>query len=604
MHGRICGIFLIVALAVVAALSASPSASVAATAAQATPYPGGKWSPPAPAYGVVAMKDLRVKMRDGVELPVDVYVPADPKTGAPATGKFPVLLTRNWYTNVDDLMGGVQGAPGRGDYFVERGYIFVSADVRGTGRSRDPGAYVDERDAYDGVDLVKWAATLPAANGVVGLIGCSGLGITQLNTAGVLGPNSPVKAMIPACVNGDQYRDVYTEDGVWRPAWTGLLSLSTTGIAPAMAPEMLRTYLESQERGDAAYDRAWWAHRSYVTRAKQIADSGAAILLWNGWDDNGFGGLELYAALQNAAAGKPPTAPLWPGAPASGKYQLILGDWSHGGGLDQGVQLQWFETWLKGRDTGLPVRTRTPIHAQDRVTKDWLNLAAYPMVDRYEPLYLGAGTLSATVPEAGQDMLRWAATMPDAKDYTSEPFPEARRLAGPMAVRMEASSSNADAQFSFDLQDLAPDGSVTRISHGMVLASLYDPDPAASWRDKAGRPVRPFSRLKGEAPIKPGEVKAYEVHLEPTLWTVLPGHRLRLRVGTAAPPQDCASPAGRRGCRLTREQRLRLAGGVYTVLRGGAHPSMISLPFTPVRAFPAVRSGKPPMAPNVLPLDW
>ncbi|HKX79865.1 MAG TPA: CocE/NonD family hydrolase [Novosphingobium sp.] len=584
--------------------SAAPAkqadAVVPVAEAAPTPYPGRKWSPPAPSYGIAVRKDIRVRMRDGVELPADVYLPADPRTGQPLPGKFPVLLTRNWYSNVSDLMAGADHPPGRGDYFVQRGYVFVSADVRGTGRSLDPGAYLDERDAWDGVDLVNWTTTLPESNGKVGLVGCSGLGTTVLNTASVIGPNSPVKAMIAACVPGDQYRDTYTENGVFSPSWAGLYGVAAGTLGPGMVPEFTRVYLDSLAKGDVAYYRDWWRGRSFVERAQRIADMGAPLLLWNGWDDTGFGGLELYAALQNAAHRRSPMAPLWPGMAVSGKYQLILGEWSHGKGLDYAIQLQWFDTWLKGIDTGLATATRTPIHVQDRVTRDWVNAASYPMTARNTVLYLGDGALTDAVPGPGEDRLDRAAGA--ALDYTGEPFGKPMRIAGPAAIGIEAWSNNSDAQFAFDLLDVAPDGSARPISHGMVLASMYDPDPVRSWRDKQGNPVRPYLRLQNEAPVEPGKRIRYEVQLAPTLWTMLAGHRLRLRIAPAAQPQDCRM--GNRGCALRRDARDRLAGAVQTIRHGGATPSLISLPLVPEDAFPPVASMVPPTAKYALPLDW
>src|SRR5947209_4241177 len=153
-------------------------------------------------------------MSDGVDLVVDVYYPAT--DGQPAPGRFPVLLTQTPYTLSIGLTGATSGT-GPGDYFVQRGYIYVSADVRGTGRSGGQGQFFGPRDAQDGVELVSWVAKLAHSNGVVGLHGCSYLGHTQLYTAAKLGRRSPVKAMIPMCVSSDPYRDTYMENGVPAP---------------------------------------------------------------------------------------------------------------------------------------------------------------------------------------------------------------------------------------------------------------------------------------------------------------------------------------------------------------------------------------------------
>lgn len=590
------------AFAVLSVSSVNAAAKVGQTA-----YPGGKWSPSSPTFGVASTKDVMVTMRDGVKIPVDVHVPADPATGQPAVGKFPVLLTRFWYTK--GIRDGHSPDSKDYEYFVRRGYVYVSADVRGTGRSLDEGSYLGERDALDGVELVRWVRGLPASNGVIGLIGCSAMGQVQLTTAAHLGLDSGVKAMIPACVPGDQYRDTYTENGVWRPTWQGLTMATPPVFGPGLLKSVTDIYLESQQGKGAAFDGDWWAQRNFVSQADEIAKTGAAILVWNGWQDVGFGGMELFAALQNAAQGRPIHAPVWPGSRVTGRIQLIVGDWKHGQGLDQGIQLQWFETWLKGKDTGLARQTPTPIHAQDRITKEWLNLASYPIVDHYTALYLGQGTLTSTTPALMRKPLAWGRDSASALDYFTTPYPQAMRLAGPISIRLSASSSQNDAQFRFELFDVAPDGTSALVSHGMILGSMHELDESRTWRDHSGKPVRPLSQLRTEQPISPGDVIAYEVQLEPTLWTLRPGHRLHLRISTQPPASECPmfpmiSDKVFTGCILRRSVQDRLEGATFTVFQGGTNASFVNLPLTAADTFRAARSGVTPTGKDALPLDW
>nr|WP_285899771.1 CocE/NonD family hydrolase [Frankia sp. R82] len=105
------------------------------------------------------------------------------------------------------------------EFFVSRGYIFVSVDVRGTNRSQAPndGPLVNPlfgpRITKDGVEVVDWAAhQLAGSNGVIGLYGCSQLGINQLFTAAAVGPHAPVKAVIPACASNSY--NIYFSGGV------------------------------------------------------------------------------------------------------------------------------------------------------------------------------------------------------------------------------------------------------------------------------------------------------------------------------------------------------------------------------------------------------
>jgi len=57
----------------------------------------GPWNAGPAQYGVSSAQAQRVKMSDGVELAVDVYVPTDPATGQPATGPFPVVVSETPY---------------------------------------------------------------------------------------------------------------------------------------------------------------------------------------------------------------------------------------------------------------------------------------------------------------------------------------------------------------------------------------------------------------------------------------------------------------------------------------------------------------------------
>ena len=87
-------------------------------------------------------------------------------------------------------------------------------DVRGTGASAGSFEMFGDRQTLDGVELVQWAATLPNANGRVGMVGISYLAINQLFTAAAVGPDSPLKAIFPVMAARDFYRDAASMGGV------------------------------------------------------------------------------------------------------------------------------------------------------------------------------------------------------------------------------------------------------------------------------------------------------------------------------------------------------------------------------------------------------
>lgn len=561
-----------------------------------TKYPGRRWSVSAPAYGTVIETSVEITMSDGVVLVGDVSYPTDLGTGARASGDFPVLLTQNPY-------GPVFGAAS-GEIFVTHGYIFASIDVRGTSRSGGVHDMFGPREAEDGAALVTWASTLPGSDGKVGLHGCSQLGINQIETATKLGPNSPVKAMIPACASGDFYRDTAFDNGIATTVGSLLVGNDmTTG-------------------GDMTYYRAYWKERDRLARAPAIASADIPMLLWSGWHEPGtIGSLELYVALQNLAAGRPQSAPIRDADTVSGRVQVILGDWGHAGGLDHGIQLQWYDTWIKGIDTGLPTNTKTPLHlAELGGTKRWVNAKSYPVVASHTPLYLSSarGLSRSAEAVAGQDQLSW---VPDgwlggSIEYATEPFASGGMLAGPVAARLEVTSSSGNVQLVVDVFDRAPDGTRAKITHGSILGSLRRMNAQASWTDGSGLPMRPFLTLDQDEPLTPGAPTELDVPLWPTVWSIEPGHSIVVRIATQPAAADCgallALPVG---CNLTSPQSASLSGGVYTLHRGGALSSLLSLPLLDHGALATAEAavsptGELPDPPPLgaveypLPIDW
>jgi uncharacterized protein len=552
-----------------------------------TGYPGGRWKVPAATHGSVVQQSVQIMMSDGVVLVGDVSFPTDLQTSQRTSEKLPVLLTQNPYG------AGVFG-PEYGEIFVTHGYIFASVDVRGTGRSAGTHDMFSPREAEDGAALVAWAAALEGSDGRVGLQGCSQLGINQLETATLLGPDSPVKAMIPTCASGDFYRDTAFDNGI--PTIVGNL------IA---APD-------ATEGGDRAYYREYWKTRDRLARAPAIAETNIPTLLWSGWHEPGsLGSLELYVALQNLGAGRAVEAKIGAEQAVSGRYQVILGDWSHAGGLDLGIELQWYDTWIKGLETGLATDTKTPLHlAELGGSKRWINSSCYPLVEEYTALYLGgSGKLgNAAEAAAGSDMLSWSPSAADAVEYVSEPFADGALLAGPLAAQLQVSSSNANVQLAIEVLDVSPSGQRARFSQGSILGSLRRTDAQRSWQDSASLPQRPHLTLDEDQPLTPDEPTLLEVPLWPTVWSVEPGHSIAVRIATQPNPDACADPLGVPvGCYPSTPMQESLAGGRYALHRCAQLVSLISLPLVARGAFATAASATSATASSMdsaLPVDW
>jgi predicted acyl esterase len=83
-----------------------------------------------PQSGVVAQYDIRVPMRDGVELSTDLWLPQ-------GEGPWPVILCRTPYNK----NGGMHVEEGH--YYASRGYAWAVQDVRG--RFDSEGVWVPAR---------------------------------------------------------------------------------------------------------------------------------------------------------------------------------------------------------------------------------------------------------------------------------------------------------------------------------------------------------------------------------------------------------------------------------------------------------------------------
>jgi putative CocE/NonD family hydrolase len=416
-------------VASVAALALLPAQSFARTS----------WQPEPARYGIQTTKNVGIKMRDGTVLRANVLVPADPKTGKPAAGPFPVIMVQTPYGK--DSVGSASGSEGGAEaatqagplpYFVKRGYIDVVAEVRGTGNSHGTFDLLNPIEGRDGAELVRWAAGLPHSNGKVGLYGPSYMGLDQYMTAAALPPGSPLKAMFPIVAGNDTYRDVVTMGGIPDGEFDlavvatifGPLELinppaETTDLAdllqvelehaPALASYNLSQIINILSGGDESYDQHYWQQRAPRTMLGEVVRNHIPVFAIDGWDDLYQRGAMLnYSGLQNLDAGRPVGAPMLPNQQASGRYQLMQGSWYHltaGTGIDvYPIELAWFDRWLKGEDTGID-HTSTPLHSYEMGGK-WVDSATYPYSEAHPTtLHLGAGPSATGAPSLNDGTL-------------------------------------------------------------------------------------------------------------------------------------------------------------------------------------------------------
>ncbi len=224
-------------------------------------------------------------------------------------------------------MGSGYGGDGYYPYLIERGYIDVVADVRGSGNSGGDFSLFGPREKQDGVELARWAARLPDSNGRVGMAGSSYLALNQLFTAALAGPHSPIKAILPANAGSDVYRDLAFGGGIpnteFARVWEGLRASMTpdappdpatgpkrsTGNTAARAENLAefdaQLYADVDTGGPRAFDDGFWQQRAPSAYLDRIVANGIPTLLLSGWHDVYQRGAVLnFAQLQNAWASR------------------------------------------------------------------------------------------------------------------------------------------------------------------------------------------------------------------------------------------------------------------------------------------------------------
>ena len=162
------------------------------------------------------MRNVPIAMRDGINLYADVYIPDE-------KGPFPVILSRVPYGTQSDYI--LQ--PFYGKYFTDRGYVYVSQNVRGKFGSEGVfTAYVEGQEIPDAYDTVEWIDNQSWSNGNVGVMGESYYGYTSLMAA--VSGHPAVKAISPA--NITLAREKQSLDGVFPIQASGLWTLNLSLI--------------------------------------------------------------------------------------------------------------------------------------------------------------------------------------------------------------------------------------------------------------------------------------------------------------------------------------------------------------------------------------
>lgn len=519
-------------------------------------------------HRMVVDEDVRIPMRDGVELLADVHRPAE-------AGRYPVLVAASPYPRQIQNLGAPMGfiEAGASDWFVPRGYVHLIVNLRGTGGSGGAFGFFDAQERRDMHDVVEWAAAQSWSDGNIGMVGISYFAMTQVEAAVERPPH--LKAIMPIACTFDLYQAAThnglcnsgfltpflamigmtsaRSDSFWRSALFEALGevLHLPGLhkrfatmngeaALAGVREVLKLHhpaIPWDELWNAAvvehpFRDGWWQERNLLPLLERIE---VPVYLGCDWQNVPLHLPETFKALERLS-GKPNVR-----VAMMGEHGLAW-PWE-----SLHIEaLAWFDQWLKGRDTGIlegpAIRYALPGAEGWRTAESWP-----PAGTQVKALRLrGDGVLALDGDDMGARVMQTVGAglgraQPSAIDppavltWDSAALGADLDMVGEIELQLEATITAPDTAWIAVLQDVAPDGRCENITAGYLRAGLRAVDEAAS---RPGAPALPCDRYEA---VPVGERVVYRIPLVPNARRFAAGHRLRLVL--TSDDQDETTPA-------------------------------------------------------------
>ena len=172
---------------------------------------------------IICLQDRAIKMRDGVTIYADIYMPESAKKDpVPLIISWSFFGKQPWHQPVQIFrpMGVPTGTVSNvckfesSDpmYWCYQGYAVANVDPRGIGNSEGDQQQFSTQEGRDGYDFIEWAATQPCCTGKIALFGNSGVAMSQWRIAAENPPH--LTCIAPWEATGDQYRESIMEGGI------------------------------------------------------------------------------------------------------------------------------------------------------------------------------------------------------------------------------------------------------------------------------------------------------------------------------------------------------------------------------------------------------
>jgi predicted acyl esterase len=576
--------------------------------------------------------DLPITMDDGLVLRCDVFRPVK-------VGRYPVILSHGPYGKWLHFEDGYKTAWDRmalkhpdvmagstnkyqswevcdPEKWVPDSYVVVRVDSRGCGRSPGYVEHWSPRETRDFANCVEWCGVQPWSNGKVGLSGISYYAINQWQVASL-----QPKHLAAICVwegFADFYRELSHNGGIYNTFaqnWydmqvkTVQYGLGTKGHRSRMNGDWVSgpETLTAEEMGANRYDlgKVLFSHPLDDEYYKAIAPDWSKVKVpllsaanWGGQPLHPRGNFEGFFR-----------------AASKQKWLEVHGieHWTHYY-TDYGVALQkkFFGYFLKGeRNNGWAKQPRVQLNVRHPGEQLVIRHEdAWPLPStQWTKFHLANGVQKLTTQAPDESGTVNFDAMGDGVTFLTEPMPQETEITGPVAAKLNVSSSTTDADlfvvlrvFSPDMKEVTFQGALdphTAIGQGWLRASHRKLDR------KLTLPFRPYHTHDEKQPLKAGEVYELDIEIIPTCIVVPKGYRVALSIRG----RDYVYPGGSGG-RLSnmkneftgngpflhddpRDRPLEIYGSKTTLHLGGGRENFVLLPIIPPRkAAPAKAKSK------------
>jgi len=508
-------------------------------------------------YAMKVEKGVTVTMRDGVKISLCVYRPDAP-------GKFPTLFAASPYQYEMDAVPAyplfLWRETGPVEWYIGQGYVYVHADVRGSGHSEGEFSFMGKPEQEDYLELIAWILKQPWCSGRIGGIGQSYYAMAQWLMATYNPPG--LACIIPYDGLVDQYRCSNYHGGIfcsYRSVWyTSLRADNMHRPAgkkgrPPMKFDLVGAITEH------TLDDEFWRERSPYWRLDQIKCPVLSIGHW------GKQGLHLRGNIIGYEMLKSPKKLVVTGAKNTFEAHHMFDQVD----FHEKECLPFYDLHLKGANNEFMDASPVKIFVRGadvwRSEEEWppKRMTMTPFYLRKGPsgsvTSLNDGALSTDKPAAGEAATSY--TYPDWEwingvvvtgadgrpdftkrvlTFTTAPLEADLEVTGPIVLKLFASSTAVDTQFIVKLSDQHPQDSAARktgaqpahtpVAKGWLKASHREKDA------KRSTPTRPFYTHSNPQPLTPGEIYEFDIEVLPVSYVFKKGHRLRLELANGDSP--------------------------------------------------------------------